>query len=728
MKITLDTDLKAGTYTLVSDALPAPVDPPAVTPRPFHVDFTAERDADGHTVHFHNLSTGVGADFVRWAFGNGASSATPAEFVDYSYPKAGTYKTSLTAWNEAHTANAVVKLEVTTTVDAAVASPPPSVEPPGNLPAPPAPIIYPQDNSWTPESDLRAATAPGTHAARVTVVDGAGRAWSAQAMVGDDPTVAAKYVKLTDEDGHEHRGLTAWFYADCVEVGVTRIDCPYDELNCQLSVTYDGAEIPHAPSSYPDGHVDFWRGCRSAPIRYGNQVGWDASKIDKTLLPSYAYGETQVPWVGGSLSGDLTFNGLGIATTWGMGSGGERPDIGYMSQWNVGFILNPSDATWAIVRQADDHCGNWAPVYFSDPFTGSILNRLTVPQLTCFVPQSAVHGWPNNALIPYGGSYNGDTLIPPDVTAAGDAKRISACPNNPSNDHQTSYALLSAMVTGTARDRDHASFWCNYHLFFGNPLTTMEKGVTSWAPRGFAWGIRNIFLGAYVSAHTAYFEAELNHELEICTATVLNSNKYGIWDRYITYRGTPGTSAEGWLGTATWQQYYIMMSLDAIAFKRPEWVPLAKYLAKQAMLYFTKNYALCGPVSQSFIRDPNGNLPDTWEEILRISLISYFLMTDEEADALINANSVKDAYDIVVAYYARVGKPWAGKYENGIADLMVSPTSVDGHTIDFRAAVVAAYNLGVEGSDTALQYVQNLPTKPDFTKNQKYHFAPRTVA
>ncbi len=594
------------------------------------------------------------------------------------------------------------------------------------LPTPPPPSA--KTGPWSPPSDNPVAASPGTHTVIATVTDGAGRHWTAQAKVGDDPTVAALYVKFTNAEGKEHPGLTAWFYADCAEVGVTRVDCAYDYVNCHLKVTYDGTDMPHAASSYPDGHVDFWRSCRSAPIRYGKQVGWDASKIDKTLLPSYAYGETQVPWVGGSLSGDLTFNGLGIATTWGMGSGGERPDIGYMSQWNVGFILNPSDATWAIVRAADDHCGNWSSMYFSDPDTGSILDRTTVPAHTCFVAQSQVHGWPDNALVPYGGSYDGDKLIPPPLTGGttGYAKTVSACKNMPSNDHQTSYALLSAMITRTARDRDHASFWCNYHLFFGNPLTTVSKGVTSWAPRGFAWGIRNIFLGAYVSAHTAYFEAELNHELAICNATVLNNNKYGIWDRYITYRGTRGTAAEGWRGTATWQQYYIMMSLDAIAFKRPEWAPLAKYLAKQAMLYFTKHYALCGPVSQSFIRDPKGNLPDTWEEILRISLISYFLMTDEEADALINANSVKDAYDIVVAYYARVGKPWAGKYENGIADLMVSPTSIDGHPVDFTAAVVVAYNLGIEGSADALQYVQNLPTKPDFTKNQKYHFMPRS--
>ena len=108
----------------------------------------------------------------------------------------------------------------------------------------------------------------GAHLVTVTVVDGANRTWFAQALVGDDPMIASKYLKLANANGVEHPGLTAWFYADCVEVGVTRIDCPYDYLNCRLSVTYDGADMPHAPSSKPDGTVDFWLGCRMPPIRY----------------------------------------------------------------------------------------------------------------------------------------------------------------------------------------------------------------------------------------------------------------------------------------------------------------------------------------------------------------------------------------------------------------------------------------------------------------------------
>jgi len=566
----------------------------------------------------------------------------------------------------------------------------------------------------------------GAHLVVVTVMDGAKRAWFAQAHVGDDPMAAAKYLKLTNASGVEHPGLTAWFYADCVEVGVTRIDCPYDYLNCHLNVTYDGADMLHAPSSKPDGTVDFWRGCRMPPIRYGKQVGWATSKIDRSLFPSYPWHESQEPWAP-EATRDYTFNGLGCATTWGMGSGGERADIGYMPQWNMAFLLNSSDETWAAVRRADDHCGKWRSVYFSDPDTGSILDRTKVPDHTCFLPQSQVHAYQNNALVPYGGSYDGDKLIPAELTGGttGWAKVVSACPNVPNGAHLTAYALLSAMITGAARDRDHASFWCNFTLFEMNPLTTVSEGLTAWVPRQFAWGIRNIFLGAYVSSHTQYFEDELNHELEIVNRKFLNGNKYGIMDKYVTYRGTKGTAAEGWVGTATWQQYYVSMTMDAIAYKRPEWRPFAKYIAGLPMLFFTRPYATLGPVSQVFIHDPNRQMPDSWDEILYRSIISYYGYNESEARAMINVGSAQEAYKIASAMYARTGVNWIGKYENGVCDLHGNPLSVDAHTVDFTAAVVAAYNVGAGGSDEALWYIENLPTKPNFNTNQKYHLVPR---
>jgi len=589
------------------------------------------------------------------------------------------------------------------------------------MPPPPPPRGSPSPSPPPPSSPQG-----GAHIVVVTVTDGAGREWFAKARVGDDPTVAARYLKLVYKDGTEHRGLTAWFYADGVEVGVTRIDCPYDYVNCRLKVTYDGVEVPHAPSSKPDGTLDFWRGCRMPPIRYGKQVEWSATKIDRPLLPSYAWNETQAPF--DDSKKDYTFNGMGCATMPGMGSGGERPDIGYMPQWNTAFLLNPSNETWAVVRRADDHCGVWRSVYFSDPDTGSILDRNTAGKLTSYLPPMQVHGWKNNDLVPYGGSYDGDKLIPPEVNARGWPRKVSASPYIPNGAHLTAYALLSAMITGTARDRDHASFWCNFPLFEINPLATAKEGVTSWAPRRFAWCIRNIFLGAYVSAHPSYFEAELNRELAIANPEFIGANKYGIMAKYLGYRGPKGTVAAGWKGVSTWQQYFVSMTMDAIGFKRPEWRPFAKYIAGLPMLFFTRPYATLGTVGTLYVRDPTGQLPGSWDDILLVSIIAYFKCDESEAKAMIHVTSVEEAYKIARSMYARKGEKWIGRYEKEVCDLVGNPLSAQAYPADFAAAVVAAFNVGAPGSAAALRYIENLPTKPEYQLNQKYHLVPRSIS
>jgi hypothetical protein len=197
-------------------------------------------------------------------------------------------------------------------------------------------------------------------------------------------------------------------------------------------------------------------------------------------------------------------------------------------------------------------------------------------------------------------------------------------------------------------------------------------------------------------------------------------------DKYPEVRIRHGSPMAGSFGIQTWMQYYVSMVMDAIAYKRLEWRPFAKYIATLPMLFFTKPYATLGPVSDLFVKDPVGRMPDSWDEILSTGIVYYYGYTDAEARAMMNVTSAQDAYNIARAMYTRTGKAWAGKYENGVCDLHGNPLSVDGHTVDFTAAVVAAYNVGAAGSEEALRYIENLPTKPNFNVNQKYHLVPRS--
>ena len=562
----------------------------------------------------------------------------------------------------------------------------------------------------------------GAHLVAATVVDGAGKSWVARARVGDDPKAAAKYVKFTDGAGNEHPGLTAWFYADGVDVGACRADNAYDYINCRLKVTYDGTDVPHAPSSKADGTVDFWRGCRMPTTRYGVQAPVPTgADIDWTLLPSYAkesqplYNESHAGYRG--QAADYTFNGIGIASLTAMGAGGERADIGYMSKWNVGFLVNQTADDWAIVRRADDWAGVW-PIYYCDPSTGRILDRNTYPDAN-FLPPIQQGGIKNNPVVAYGGTYDGATL-----TAPSSEWKRTGCPFKPNGAHLTSFGLLSAMLTKTARDRDHASFWANFPLMEIGPKYTKSGGVVHGAQRRFAWCLRNLFMASYVSADMDYFVAETARNLTIANA--LPQNEFGIVTTIVGYRGTG--KAAGYHGVAEWMQNYLAMTLDAVSYKLPEWRPFAQYVAKMALEWFKHPWVMLGTHYTLMCKDPGGEIMTDFSQMLYFSLVdgAHGKWTDAEAKSLLAATTVRDAYDIMTRHYSRTGKSWFGKCVNNVSDLHGYIKSPDAYPAGFIAAVVAAYNAGAPGADAALAYVQALPTKPAYGKNQKYHLVPRS--
>lgn len=562
----------------------------------------------------------------------------------------------------------------------------------------------------------------GLHLVVVKVTDGAKKAWFARAYVGDDPKVPAKYVKLTDAEGNEHPGLTAWFYADGVDVGACRADNAYDYNNCMLLVTYDGAEVSHAPSSKADGTLDFWRGCRMPTTRYGVQASVPTgADIDWTLLPSYAierqplYNEAHAGYHG--QAADYSFNGIGIASLKAMGAGGERPDIGYMSQWNVGFLVNQTAADWAVVRRADDWAGVW-PIYYCDPSTGRILDRNIYPGAN-FLPSVQQSGIKNNPVAEYGGTHVGNTLIPPTSKW-----KTTGCPLKPNGAHLCSFALLSAMLTKTARDRDHASFWANYPLMEIGPKYTESGGVVHSSQRRFAWCLRNIFMAGFVSSDKDYFTAETSRNLTIANA--LPNNPFGIIDTATPYAGTG--EAAGYRAMAPWMQNYLAMTLDAVSYKLPGWKPFAQYIARFPLEWFKHPWVMFGTHYDLMCKDPFGRRLTDFSQMLYYSLVDklHGRWTVAEAKTLLATTTVQEAYNLLVSKYESAGKKWYGKCVNGVSDFHGYISSPDAYPAGFIAAVVAAHNAGAPGADAALAYVRALPTKPDYAKNQKYHLVPRS--
>lgn len=549
----------------------------------------------------------------------------------------------------------------------------------------------------------------GAHLAVVKVRDGAGKVWSAQAHVGDDPKMPAAYVMLVDKAGNEHPGLTAWFYADGVDVGACRFDNAYDYIHCRIDVVYDGAPIAVPPSSKADGTVDFWRGCRMPTIRYGVQAPVPSlDDVDWSVLPSYAR-QAQAPY--NDTYADYTFNGKGLATTPGMGQGGERPDIGYMSQWNMGFLCNGGKADWYIVRQADDWAGVW-PIYYCDPQTGTIIDR-RVQTHANFLPVTQQQ-YKDNPVVPYAGSHDGNKLIPPSSPW-----KTTACPNVPNGAHLTSYGLLTAMLTGTARDLDHASFWSNYPLMEVGPAYTEKSGVMHGAQRRIAWCLRNIFFASFYSADTEYFSSELNRNLTI--ANIMPKNPFGIVATLFGYRGKG--AARGFKGMSPWMQAYLAMVMDAVAFKQPEWKPFARFVCSLFLQWHEKPYTPLATLYNLMAVDSAGILLASFDEMVRLSCIQQG-WSDTDAQAAVSATTVQQVYDLMVKNF---GNRWSGLIINGVSDYAQYINSPDGYPAGHYAAVIAALNLSLPKAEAAIKYDDLVPTKPDYTKNQKYHFKPRVI-
>ncbi len=557
----------------------------------------------------------------------------------------------------------------------------------------------------------------GAHLVTMKVVD-KDHVWYAQVRVGDDPTVAAKVVQFRDVDGNPHRGLEAWFYADCVEAGATRLDNAYDYINCKsVTVTYDGQDVPVPPSSKKDGTFDFWRGCRCPAIRYGKQVGWDASRIDWSLLPSYAL-DPQEPW--NDAKADYSFNGYGNCTTRTMGQGGSRADLGYMSVWNMAFLCNPSDETWAVVRRTEDHIGGWGMVYVSDPDNGHIVDVHKYPGTTT-LSQAQVHAFRNNALAPYAGSYDGDTLIP--IKNELRSWKTTKSPMVPNGAHLTGYALLAAMITGTARDRDHASFWANWPMLEMGPYEKTKDYIPTGAQRRFAWCLRNLFVASYVSSDRRYFADEVARILSVAMAQAVSP--FGIYDTSATYPRN-AKDAGGYRGMATWQQYYLMMTLDAVAHKNSEWMPFAQFLAKFIATWYQYPFSLVQTVYFLMVFKPDGSRMTDFVEMTRMALTQNGY-TEKDANAIVSATTVEEAFAGVQRHYTKPdGRiTWPGKCVNGVADYRGAIRAADSYPAMAGAATVCAANTGAPGTAKALAYWKALPTRPDFTRNGMFNLKPR---
>lgn len=519
-----------------------------------------------------------------------------------------------------------------------------------------------------------------------------GAIYTVAAMVGDDATQPSIYLPLKDSSGNAHPGLTAWFYADGVDVGCTRFDNAYDYLNCSITVSYDGLIV------FSQSPVNFYRGCRQKTIRYGAQVPF--GPLDKSLLPNYAPGQ-QAAF--NDSKKDYTYNGLGMATYKEMGTTGDRADIGYLPTWDTAFVTNSNSETFSVCRRAADNSGVW-PCYWSDPVSGGLIDVIQYPNATTLPESSGT--WKNNPIVLYGGSYDGPILTPPP-----NKERVTGCPYAWDEAHETGYNFLCAMTTGSARDYEHVSFWANNVLICFNPTYRQQYGIFQhYQVRGTAWALRSLFLGAYLSSNSGYFSNQLNVMLGLANA--IPKNQFGLIDTY--YGETPAPNGPG-TATALWEGHYVRFVLDVIAAKLPEWENYAAYLGTLIPQILAGNTYPLATVYSWTAKDSNHNFLPSILAMMAISLQGSG-WTAAQADA---ATAIGVTLAQVYALMQERG------FQGKLGDFLQYDAAAGGYPALVRAAAICAVNAGVTGAEAAWQVCETVPTQPDYSQDWRFNIIPR---
>jgi hypothetical protein len=608
-------------------------------------------------------------------------------------------------------------IELSVEVAAPIDPPPTSVPSPASPPPPPAPVSIPPPSVSTPPSTYTpptAATPTGTDVIVATVTDAAGVTWTATAERGTDPTQPGAYCWMQNAVGDWHPGLTLHFYDDCLLIGTRRMSCPYDYMGCTLAVTRNGQPVPLDAPTNADGTLDFWRGCAFTVRWAACDADW--TKFNPALLPDYPQ-LPQAPYDDSKY--DYSFNGLGCASTSGMSGVGDRPDIGFLPVWDVGTVCNRDAASWAITRKAADHCGKWSQIAFVDDATGRIIDINTYPWASLLSSAQRPTSTPGPVAL-YGGQMRGTTLTPPTSIWS-----VSACPFDPNSAHLTRYAALAAMLTGSAHDRDLTSAWANYSLTDAGAQYRQQYGVIYDSQRRVSWSLAAIFMGAMLGSDQAYFQKVLDDNLARLVA--FPKNPFHALTTADGYSHSADGVTDGYAGMAMWQQSYFCDVAATIAKTQPGWAPVRDEYCQWALDQVNSPYAMLATlyVYVCFLADGKTLLTDMHDVQEQTWLTAGF--DADEVAQLFAATSVQDVFDIVVANGERLNKPWAGKCVNGVADFKDYLGSVTNYAAETRMVVIDAYNAGMPSADTALAYVQNLPTSMDFSRNRKFDRVPSTA-
>lgn len=549
-------------------------------------------------------------------------------------------------------------------------APDPSAQPPSDPPpTSDAPPSQPAPTDLPPPSGT-------THSvvARTTIDN---VQWTATAVVGEDPTEFCQYYfKFIDPNGNPHPSLRLLAFADCCEVGAVNGRSGMGYVG-SLTIEYDGEVVWDA------AQVLFFCGTLNKTIRYGKfQPKW--KPVQDGLFPNYA--KPASPLQISLQKYDWSYNGAGYCSVLAQQTTGMRGEIAVIPPPDIPFVLDPSDATYAWVRQVADNDGAWAIARLDDA-TGMPFDIRTYPNATLM-------GSP---------PFSGNPIVPKINDGV-----VPVCPTTWDVAHHTGYGFVVAAATGSVRDRLHAAILGNAALTALNPGYRQQCGV--WAhyqERGSAWALRSLFYASRVGLMSDYFVGQLGVQRQQGERQITNAT--GMQGTYINR-----TFPDGSKGTAQWEENFTRLMLGVIAANEPAWETLRARMAKGLSLFMVSpQYQLATGYTLAW-RNVDGSDKTTLSDMLQSTLYSW-----DAADIATAVSSAVTAAEMS-ALIAKYQSGWAGK----TGDFMQYVTATDGYPAIVRAATAA--NFAVDSKEWTT--CDGVPTKPAFTADTwQWNIVPRAA-
>lgn len=497
-------------------------------------------------------------------------------------------------------------------------------------------------------------------------------------------------------DGSAHLDLVVARYKDCV---VIENPWPDTSLNYSgtLTVKVNGAQV------FQQAGVQFWIRSRTAPIRAGLPQ-YTPKAPDLSVLPNYGNpGPLKAPTPGGqSTAGTfprMDINGLGYALYCAMGSTGGRRDIAIIPGWDLPFALQGT--CWQECRDANDHSAVW-PIHVRDPHTGMVLDPVK---------------WADASLL-------AQYIRSPNFMAghSNPIDAMSTCPYTPNTAHQTHFAIVPYLATGSDFDLEEMLAWACYDAIEGNPVyRQFDQCIAAGSTRAKAWILTQW-------SFTAKLLPDSHPYKPVYTQVMHNNAAYWWGQRYAP--GMPNNNPFGmaidiaymdaqkrYRGISPWQNHYLAPALAlAVQHGFDDYKDWRDFCAGFAVNSMAQMCYQMGTFYNMFVVDPSKykNPPDasqlwqTWDQI--------------KADTLANA------YDGKVADQA--GVPCGQMKINVFAVGQMSGAT--GGTQSYPAMIQPAIAAGVDAGlpnaqamwDKLMQYGGGI----DYTASNENNIVPRAAA